>query len=221
MNCPICGNQSRPALVKDGCEYRECSACSFLFHRKAVQSSAETPHRFYDERYWEMERAEARRREYEDCFVRALELIYLSTIRVENVLDFGCGLGITVQLLRDQLGLNAVGVDLSADFAAKPYLHRCELEELASKYPEGFFDAIYSIEVFGISCGYCGGSSNRAARCSSTPRPESTFLHWTLSRVTSTQLVAATSAFIRWKASSASLVASATQPSLWEIASTP
>ncbi|MBZ5496179.1 MAG: class I SAM-dependent methyltransferase [Acidobacteriia bacterium] len=95
-----------------------------------------------------MERAEALRRESEDSFIRALELLYLSTIRVENILDFGCGLGLTVQLLREKLGLNAVGVDLSADFVETDYLHRCDLETLSGKYPPGHFDAIYTIEVF-------------------------------------------------------------------------
>jgi SAM-dependent methyltransferase len=95
-----------------------------------------------------MERMEAARREKEDGFIRALELLCLSSIQIENVLDFGCGLGITVQLLRDKLGLNAIGVDLSADFVETEYLHRCDLTDLLRKYPEGFFDAIYSIEVF-------------------------------------------------------------------------
>lgn len=95
-----------------------------------------------------MERTEALRREKEDSFIRALELLYLSTIKVQNVLDFGCGLGVTVQLFRDKLELNAVGVDLSAEFAESDYLHRCDLESLLEKYPAGHFDAIYSIEVF-------------------------------------------------------------------------
>lgn len=88
------------------------------------------------------------RREREDGFIRALELLYLSTIKIENILDFGCGLGITVQLLRDKLGLEAVGVDQSGEFVETDYLHRCDLEALAGRYSPGHFDAIYSIEVF-------------------------------------------------------------------------
>lgn len=111
-----------------------------------------------------MERAEALRRESEDSFIRALELLYLSTIRVENILDFGCGLGLTVQLLREKLGLNAVGVDLSADFVETDYLHRCDLETLSGKYPPGHFDAIYTIEVF-EHLEHPGGSFRCSARC--------------------------------------------------------
>ena len=95
-----------------------------------------------------MERAEAIRREKEDCFVRALELLYLSSIKVESVLDFGCGPGLTVDLLREKLDLNAVGVDISADFAESAHLHKCDLADLTAKYPPGYFDAIYSVEVF-------------------------------------------------------------------------
>jgi SAM-dependent methyltransferase len=146
--CPICQAGSEIALVKDGCDYRECQRCRFLFHRKEQQPPGQFAAEFYDSRYWQMEEPEARRREQEDCFIRALELIYLSTIKVENVLDFGCGLGLTVGLLRDKLGLSAVGIDLSARFEPTEYLHRSELGELTRKYPPGFFDAIYSIEVF-------------------------------------------------------------------------
>jgi SAM-dependent methyltransferase len=95
-----------------------------------------------------MERQEALRREREDCFNRALELLYLSTIPVRNVLDFGCGLGITVTQLRESLGLDAIGVDPTGEFEPSEYLHKSSLEELQQKYPAGYFDAIYSIEVF-------------------------------------------------------------------------
>jgi SAM-dependent methyltransferase len=95
-----------------------------------------------------MERAEALRREEEDSFIRAIELVYLSSIKVENILDFGCGLGLTVQLLRERLGLNAIGIDLSGDFVETGFLHRGRLEELPGRYPPGYFDAIYSVEVF-------------------------------------------------------------------------
>lgn len=84
----------------------------------------------------------------EDCYLRALELLALSTIKVENILDFGCGLGIAVRRLRESLGLNAIGVDISADFEESGYLHRCDLAELAARYPPAFFDAIYCVEVF-------------------------------------------------------------------------
>jgi len=148
MQCPICGSASSPALVKDGCEYRLCGDCDFLFYRPERDDSGAAILSFYDGHYWEMERSEALRREKEDCFNRAMELLYLSTIPVENMLDFGCGLGITVKLLREKLGLNAVGVDLSAEFEESSFLHRCELEVMLGKYEPHFFDAIYSIEVF-------------------------------------------------------------------------
>jgi SAM-dependent methyltransferase len=95
-----------------------------------------------------MERAEAQRRELDDCFVRALELIYLSSVPVQNILDFGCGLGGTVRLLREKLHLNAVGVDPFAEFTSSDFLHKVDLENLREIYPSGFFDAIFSIEVF-------------------------------------------------------------------------
>jgi len=146
--CPVCGSHSSFSLVKDGCSYFECSRCEFLFHRPGSGEHAASGQAFYDSGYWEEERKEALRRETEDAFLRALELLCLSSIRVMNVLDFGCGLGITVQLLRDKLGLNAIGVDVSGDFAETEHLHRCTLKELSGKYPPGYFDAIYSVEVF-------------------------------------------------------------------------
>ena len=147
--CPVCRSEAPHALTKENCDYYQCSQCEFLFHRaddRGLQKANSLES--YDEAYWEKERVEAARREKEDCFLRALELVYLSKIKVNNILDFGCGLGITVQMLRDQAGLNAVGVDRSGEFAPTDYLHRCDLEDLAFKYPPGFFDAIYSIEVF-------------------------------------------------------------------------
>ena len=108
MKCPVCNSSSALALTKDGFDYFRCSSCEFLFHRAETRKETTS---FYDNKYWSMERLEALRREREDCFDRALELLYLSTIPVRNILDFGCGLGITVTLLRESLGLNAVGVD--------------------------------------------------------------------------------------------------------------
>ena len=130
MRCPICQSHSSPALVKDGCAYFECGTCAFLFYRPANRDGPKSVLSFYDRHYWEMERPEALRREQEDGFLRTLELLYISSIPVENILDFGCGLGVTVGLLRDRLGLNAIGVDLSADFEETDYLHRCSLEEI-------------------------------------------------------------------------------------------
>jgi SAM-dependent methyltransferase len=145
MSCPVCENESDYALTKDGCAYFKCSRCSFLFHKGAT---GEPTLPSYDHSYWNMERIEALRREREDCFHRALELIYLSTIRIENILDFGCGSGVTVSLLRDKLGINAVGVDPFGEFNESDFLHKCTLQELCLKYPPGHFDAIYSVEVF-------------------------------------------------------------------------
>ena len=148
MLCPICQSQAAPALTKDDCAYFECSQCSFLFYRPEEELKEGTVLSFYDRHYWEMERREAIRREQEEGFIRALELLYISSIPVENILDFGCGLAATVNLLRERLGANAIGVDISADFEETDYLHRCSLESMLGKYPPGFFDAIYSIEVF-------------------------------------------------------------------------
>ena len=148
MRCPICESSSALALIKDGRPYFQCSSCEFLFHRAAQEDPGKSALSFYDQSYWKMERKEALRRENEDSFIRALELLYLSGIKVEHVLELGCGLGITVQMLREKLGLNAVGVDLSADFEETKYLHRCEVGALRSLYPPEYFDAIYSIEVF-------------------------------------------------------------------------
>jgi SAM-dependent methyltransferase len=145
MKCPVCNSRSALALTKDGFDYFQCSRCEFLFHRSETRKETTS---FYDNKYWSMERLEALRREREDCFDRALELLYLSTIAVRNILDFGCGLGVTVTLLRQSLGLNAVGVDPTGEFEPSDYLHKVNLEELQQKYPRGYFDAIYSIEVF-------------------------------------------------------------------------
>lgn len=146
--CPICQSSSTHVLTKDDYPYYRCSNCEFLFYRSQEKDREKSTPSPYDEHYWEMERAEAIRREKEDCLVRALELLYLSSIKVETILDFGCGPGLTVNLLRDKLGLNAVGVDISADFAESEHLHKCDLADLAAKYPPGYFDAIYSVEVF-------------------------------------------------------------------------
>jgi len=146
--CPLCASEASLSLTKDGCPYFACSQCEFLFYRGAPGGQAAHGSAFYDANYWEMERREAERREKDDGFLRALELLYLSSIRVENILDFGCGLGITVRLLRESLGLNAVGVDIAADFTETGFLHRCGLAELSAKYPPAFFDAVYSVEVF-------------------------------------------------------------------------
>jgi SAM-dependent methyltransferase len=143
-NCPICKAASAYELTKDGCAYFECSACDFLFHRPTGIENL----RNYDRSYWESERTEALRREREDGFMRAVELLYLSAIPVENILDFGCGFGVTVTQLREELKVNAVGVDPFGEFEESAFLHRMTLRELRAKYPQGFFDAIYSIEVF-------------------------------------------------------------------------
>ena len=148
MKCPVCNSSSDLELTKDGFDYFRCSRCEFLFHRSEPKKEIPASSSFYNSKYWAMERQEALRREREDCFDRALELLYLSTIPVRNILDFGCGLGLTVKLLRESLGLNAIGVDPTGEFEPSEYLHKSGVEELQQKYPAGYFDAIYSIEVF-------------------------------------------------------------------------
>jgi SAM-dependent methyltransferase len=148
MKCTICHGLSGVALTKDGCDYYKCSQCDFLFHPPVTALGTSAAMSSYDNQYWEAESAEAVRREREDCFIRALELLYLSTIGVRRVLDFGCGLGITVQMLRDQLRINAVGVDPYGRFRQSNYLHKVPLTELRNIYGPESFDAIYSVEVF-------------------------------------------------------------------------
>lgn len=148
MNCPICDGETTPSLTKDGCRYLQCQSCEFLFHRAELGADHDSILPSYDHVYWEMERSEALRRELEDSFVRALELIYLSTVKVEHILDFGCGLGGTIKLLRDKLGLDAIGVDPFGQFQETSYLRKASLRDLRAHYPEAYFDAIYSIEVF-------------------------------------------------------------------------
>jgi SAM-dependent methyltransferase len=142
-HCPICEGPAVHELTKEGCAYLRCRTCDFLFHRAQAGGAPK-----YDRNYWDGERNEALRREREDSFIRALELLYLSNIPVDSVLDFGCGAGITATMLRSEMNLNAVGVDPFGEFTESPFLHRHSLKELQTKYPRGYFDAIYSIEVF-------------------------------------------------------------------------
>ena len=142
--CPICGTEPTPSLQRDGCQYYICGGCGFLFARPDEPERTVT----YDATYWAMERDEAARRERQDAFVRALELIYLSNVPVQRVLDFGCGQGVTVRMLRAGLGLDVVGADPYGEFEPCDYLLRLDAAQLASVYPVGYFDVIYSIEVF-------------------------------------------------------------------------
>jgi 2-polyprenyl-3-methyl-5-hydroxy-6-metoxy-1,4-benzoquinol methylase len=100
----------------------------------------------YGENYWGNEYAEAVRRENEDCCIRALELIYLSKIPVKKFLDYGCGLGITVNWLRSQLGIDAYGLDKYGRFEPAPYLLKEDILTTDKLGKEGF-DAIMSVEV--------------------------------------------------------------------------
>lgn len=138
--CAICGADAVLAERVEGFPYYLCSACSFFF------MPAELSDVDYDDAYWKNEEAEAVRRENEDCCLRALELIYLSKIPVADFLDFGCGLGITVEWLRTQMGIEACGVDKYGRFEANSYLFKEDL--LDRKFLENrSFDAIMSIEV--------------------------------------------------------------------------
>src|SRR5687767_7420966 len=143
--CPICGGRSAYALTKDQAPYLQCQDCEFLFCGEKIDPILPVD---YEGDYWIQETHEAERREREDCFLRSLELIYLSERPVHNILDFGCGLGITVEMLREKLGINAVGVDPFGQFDENDHLHKCYLDQLREKYPAGYFDAIISVEVF-------------------------------------------------------------------------
>lgn len=100
----------------------------------------------YDEVYWEKEYEEAVRRENEDCCLRALELIFLSKISVKKILDFGCGLGITVNWLRSQFGIEAFGIDKYGKFEPGPHLLKEDIL-ITDTLKRDDFDAIMSIEV--------------------------------------------------------------------------
>ena len=66
--CPVCGRTHATRAAET--DYLRCGACGLLF--------ATSPAGRYGEEYWEVERQEAMRREREDAFVRALELVWLS-----------------------------------------------------------------------------------------------------------------------------------------------
>jgi SAM-dependent methyltransferase len=100
----------------------------------------------YDGNYWDAEYTEAFRRENEDCCMRALELIYLSKIQIERILDFGCGLGITVCWLRDKFGIDAYGIDKYGRFDPTSYLLKEDILT-TNIFLENSFDAIMSVEV--------------------------------------------------------------------------
>ncbi len=149
VSCPICDGEVSYATTRQSCRYFQCSVCEFLFHRPELGRDPKAGFgTSYDEHYWEDERVEARRREREDCFLRALELVYLSSIKVENMLDFGCGLGLTVELLRTNLGINCVGIDPFGEFNETEHLRKLGIKEVESLYPPAYFDAIFAIEVF-------------------------------------------------------------------------
>lgn len=132
--------------MRGSVEYRRCTKCSLLFCAP-VKREGDRPFA-YDEIYWEKEGAEALRREREDAFVRVLELIYVSSRPVKRILDFGCGYGETVKLLRNMLSIDAIGVDPYGVFEEREYLHRTDAGGLLARYGESSFDAIYSVEVF-------------------------------------------------------------------------
>jgi len=137
-------------LQKDGCDYYRCHKCTFLFHRRGFGASSlgHAIDEHYDSEYWANEESEARRREEEDSLNRALELIFMSSIPVKKILDFGCGLGLTVQKLRDIFNIDAMGVDRFGRFEEKPHLLKCDVDQLLQRVGPEYFDAIYSIEVF-------------------------------------------------------------------------
>ncbi len=148
--CPICRASSKFQIQKDGCDFFQCSECTFLFHRVGIGSTGLSQHisDHYNRNYWKAEEEEARRREEEDALNRAFELIFVSSIPVKRILDFGCGLGVTVEKLRKVLGMDAIGVDIYGQFEETPYLHRRSLEQVVAQYGPEAFDAIFSIEVF-------------------------------------------------------------------------
>jgi SAM-dependent methyltransferase len=140
MHCSLCGGNTKPSRVYDGYQYHICPDCDFLFTPYNPEKMT------YSSDYWEMESAEAARREREDCCMRAAELIFLSKIKIEKILDFGCGLGITVNWLKEKFSLDAYGIDKYGQFAPSEYLFREDILT-TKKLEAASFDAIYSIEV--------------------------------------------------------------------------
>lgn len=139
-SCAICkGNAAFDRRVA-GYKYYLCPSCNFLF------TPGESSPIDYEGTYWENEYAEAVRREKEDCCVRAGELIYLSRIPVSTILDFGCGLGITVKWLRESLGLDAYGIDQYGRFDPTDYMFKEDLLHTEKFLPQSI-DAILTVEV--------------------------------------------------------------------------
>ncbi len=139
-SCALCRSDARISEIIDGYPYYLCDACRFLFMPDYLSKVD------YGEAYWKNEYEEAVRRENEDCFMRALELIYLSKIPVRKMLDFGCGLGITVNRLRSQFGMDAIGIDKYGKFEPGPYLLKEDILT-TNKLKKEDFDAIMSVEV--------------------------------------------------------------------------
>lgn len=139
-SCYLCHAEAQLNQIVDGYPYYLCPSCNFLFMPEHMSKV------YYDESYWENEYSEAVRRENEDCCMRALELIYLSKIPVKKLLDFGCGLGITVNWLRSQIGIEAFGIDKYGKFEATPYLLKEDILT-TNKFDAESFDTIMSVEV--------------------------------------------------------------------------
>ncbi len=138
--CSLCHSGAQFYQTVDGYPYYLCPSCNFLFMPDDISKVC------YDEDYWEKEYPEAVRRENEDCCMRALELIYLSKIPVKTFLDFGCGLGITVNWLRSQLAIDAYGIDKYGKFDPTRYLLKEDVLT-TDKFETESLDAIMSIEV--------------------------------------------------------------------------
>lgn len=144
--CPVCSGSSKYDLTKDSCEYFRCKNCEFLFHPVKSEILLTKARTMYDSEYWEKESNEAKRRQQQDAFLRALELIWISRHKVVNILDFGCGHGLTVEMLR-KIGFNAIGFDPNGQFEESSFLIK-SMENLCKIFPQGYFDAIFSVEVF-------------------------------------------------------------------------
>lgn len=138
--CAICNSSALLYQIIANYPYYLCPTCNFLFMPYELSRVD------YTSDYWENERAEAERREKEDCCMRALELIYLSKIPVRTLLDFGCGLGITVEWLRSTFGIDAIGIDKYGQFDERPFLLKEDILATDSLGPESI-DAIMSVEV--------------------------------------------------------------------------
>ena len=146
--CKICGHEVVPRFrvnkdrivgepVRDGVDavdYLYCGFCGFLFSRHLDSySHSELSSTIYDEYYWTQLDPDDR---------STVPLTFIRRFMVgkqKRILDYGCGHGHGVSLLRAK-GYDAFGYDIGTDFVAQHCSN--DWDELPSRY-----DFIFSFEV--------------------------------------------------------------------------